>query len=147
HLRLRLAPRRAPLAGDARVRRVGRGAHARARPRARVPPAARATARAMSPALVAALVVVALYAAAVLALVLAGRRADAAALARFAPDCAVLLGRLARDPRLSRPRRALLALAVLYLASPVDLVPDFVPVAGQLDDVVIVVLLLRGVLR
>ena len=51
----------------------------------------------MSPALVALLAVLALYVAAILALAVAGRRTDAAALARFAPDCAVLLGRLARD--------------------------------------------------
>ena len=47
------------------------------------------------------------------------------------------------------PRRRKLALVALlgYLASPIDLVPDFIPVAGQLDDVLAVVLVLRFVLR
>ncbi|TMM01446.1 MAG: DUF1232 domain-containing protein [Actinobacteria bacterium] len=101
----------------------------------------------MSPALVALLAVLALYVAAILALAVAGRRTDAAALARFAPDCAVLLGRLARDPRVPRARRIALGAGVLYLACPIDLIPDFVPVAGQLDDAIVLALLLRGVVR
>jgi uncharacterized membrane protein YkvA (DUF1232 family) len=93
------------------------------------------------------LIVVALYAAAVLALVVAGRRADAAALARFVPDCVVLVRRLVGDPRV--PRRSRLALIALlgYLVSPIDLVPDFVPVAGQLDDAIMLALVLRHVVR
>jgi len=66
----------------------------------------------------------------VVALVAAGRRTDARALARALPDLLVLTGRLLRDPRV--PRRWKLALAALaaYLAFPLDLVPDFIPVAG-----------------
>ena len=77
----------------------------------------------------------------------AGRRTDARALAGFVPDCVVLFRRLLRDPRLSRRRKLLLAALVVYLASPLDLVPDFIPVAGQLDDAVIVAVVLRSVLR
>ncbi len=68
-------------------------------------------------------------------------------LARFLPDCIVLLRRLARDPRV--PRRAKLALVLLvpYLASPVDLVPDFLPVIGHLDDAALAALALRYVVR
>ncbi len=40
-----------------------------------------------------------------------------------------------------------LGLLAAYLASPIDLVPDFIPVAGQLDDAILVALVLRGVLR
>jgi len=89
----------------------------------------------------------ALYAAGVGALVLAGRRADAAALARFVPDCVVLVRRLAGDPRV--PWRSRLALGALlaYLLSPIDLVPDFVPVAGQLDDALLLALVLRHLVR
>jgi uncharacterized membrane protein YkvA (DUF1232 family) len=87
------------------------------------------------------------YAAAVLALVLAGRRTDAAALARFIPDCVVLLRRLCADPRVARWRKALLLFMIAYLAMPFDLVPDFIPVAGQLDDAILVALVLRTVLR
>ena len=88
-----------------------------------------------------------LYAGLVGALVAAGRRADAAAIARLVPDCFVLVQRLARDPRVPRRRRWLLGALVAYLAMPVDLVPDFIPVAGQVDDALIVLWVLRGVLR
>ena len=89
----------------------------------------------------------ALYAAAVGALVLAGRRTDAAALARFVPDCVVLVRRLLRDPRVPRRSRLVLGAVLAYLVSPIDLVPDVVPVAGQLDDAVILALALRHLIR
>ena len=93
------------------------------------------------------LCLLALYFLCVLALVLAGRRTDARALAGFIPDCIVLVKRLALDPRTSRPQRwALVALAA-YLVSPFDLVPDFVPVAGQLDDAILVALAVSWLLR
>jgi uncharacterized membrane protein YkvA (DUF1232 family) len=81
------------------------------------------------------------------ALVLAGRREDARAMAGFVPDCVVLLRGLLGDPRLPRSRKWLLAGLLLYLASPIDLVPDFIPVVGQLDDAIVLVLVLRSVLR
>jgi uncharacterized membrane protein YkvA (DUF1232 family) len=87
------------------------------------------------------------YAGFVLWLVLVGRRSDARALARFIPDCIVLVTRLARDPRVSRRRKLLLLALVAYLALPFDLVPDFIPVAGQLDDAIVVALVLRSVIR
>lgn len=87
------------------------------------------------------------YAATVFTLIAAGRRTDTRALARFIPDCIVLLGRLVADPRVPRSRKTLLALVIAYLATPLDLVPDFIPVAGQLDDAIIVALVLRSVFR
>jgi uncharacterized membrane protein YkvA (DUF1232 family) len=87
------------------------------------------------------------YAAFVLALWFAGRRDEARALAGFVPDCAVLCRRLLRDPRVPRARRLALAAIVAYLLLPFDVVPDFVPVAGQLDDAVLLVLVLRGIAR
>jgi uncharacterized membrane protein YkvA (DUF1232 family) len=87
------------------------------------------------------------YAAAVLALVTLGRRADARALAGFIPDCVVLVQRLMRDPRVPRRRKLALVLLAAYLVLPFDLVPDFIPVAGQLDDAILVALVLRGVVR
>lgn len=87
------------------------------------------------------------YAAAVAALVVAGRRGDAIALARVVPDCVVLLRRLCVDSRVAWWRKALLVGAVAYLVMPIDLVPDFIPVAGQLDDAIVVALVLRTVLR
>ncbi len=93
------------------------------------------------------LAVVVLYALAVLALIALGRRGDARALAGFIPDCLVLVRRLLGDSRVPRRRKALLGLLAAYLALPIDLVPDFIPVAGQLDDAIIVALVLRAVLR
>ena len=87
------------------------------------------------------------YAAFVGWLVLAGRREDARAFATFIPDCIVLVTRLAREPRVSRRRKLQLAALVGYLALPFDLVPDFIPVAGQLDDAIIVALVLRSFVR
>jgi len=98
-------------------------------------------------ALIGVAAVVVVYALALALLALAGRRGDARALARFVPDCVVLVKRLLGDPRVPRRRKLLLAAVVVYLASPIDLVPDFVPVAGQLDDAIVVALALRAIVR
>jgi uncharacterized membrane protein YkvA (DUF1232 family) len=87
------------------------------------------------------------YVLAVAALIAAGRREDARALAGFIPDCIVLVSRLARDHRVSRPRRLLLFGVLGYLALPIDLVPDFLPGIGQLDDAVLLGLALRLVVH
>jgi len=91
--------------------------------------------------------VLSLYAAFVLALLAAGRRVQARALAAFVPDCAILCRRLLGDPRVPRARKIALAAMVAYLVLPFDLVPDFIPVAGQLDDAVLRALVLRWVVR
>jgi uncharacterized membrane protein YkvA (DUF1232 family) len=96
---------------------------------------------------IAAGVTLAVYAGAVGALVVAGRRTDAVALARFVPDCVVLVRRLLRDPGVPRRSRAVLGVLLVYLLSPIDLVPDFVPVAGQLDDALLLALALRHLVR
>ena len=88
-----------------------------------------------------------LYAAAVVMLAALGKRSDARALAGFIPDCIVLVRRLLRDPRVPRRRKLALGLLVAYLALPLDLVPDFIPVAGQLDDAILVALVLRSLVR
>src|SRR5436190_22728301 len=87
------------------------------------------------------------YASFVCWLALIGRRDDARALASFIPDCIVLVTRLARDDRVPRRRKLMLLALVGYLALPFDLVPDFIPVAGQLDDAIVVALVLRRVVR
>ena len=76
-----------------------------------------------------------------------GRHSDARALAGFIPDCAVLVARLVRDPRVRRGDKLLLVALGGYLALPFDLVPDFVPVAGQLDDALVAALVLRRLVR
>jgi uncharacterized membrane protein YkvA (DUF1232 family) len=92
-------------------------------------------------------IMVALWAAFVVWLAAVGRRSDARALATFIPDCIVLVTRLARDPRVPKRRKLLLLGLGGYLALPFDLVPDFIPVAGQLDDAIIVALVLRHFVR
>jgi uncharacterized membrane protein YkvA (DUF1232 family) len=72
---------------------------------------------------------------------------DARAFARFIPDCVVLISRLAREPRVPRWRKLLLLAVVGYLLVPIDLIPDFIPVAGQLDHAVIVALVLRSLIK
>lgn len=100
-----------------------------------------------SPVIVAALVAIALYALFVAGLALAGRGPEARALARLVPDCLVLARGLLGDREV--PGRCKLALAglVIYLASPIDLVPDFLPVIGVLDDAILVALTLRWIVR
>lgn len=68
-------------------------------------------------------------------------------LAAFIPDCVTMVRRLRRDPRV--PRRAKIAVVVagLWVASPIDLIPEFLPVIGPLDDLVVVVLALRYAAR
>ena len=89
----------------------------------------------------------ALWALAVVMLIVTGRRTEARAFAAFIPDCVILLRRLLGDPRVPRRRKAVLGLTALYLAMPFDLVPDFIPVAGQLDDAIVLAVVLRYVIR
>lgn len=91
-------------------------------------------------------VLVGLYLAFVFALLAAGRGSDARAVAGFIPDCLVLFRRLLADPRVPRARKLAVVVMIGYLALPVDLIPDFIPVAGQLDDAILVAVVLRFVL-
>lgn len=67
------------------------------------------------------------------------------ALARALPDIARLLARLLADSGLPRSAKIALAAAAVYLLSPFDLLPDFVPLAGYVDDLLLAALLLDGV--
>ena len=69
------------------------------------------------------------------------------ATARIVPDTVRLIRRLAADPSLHRGVRVRLWLLLAYLVSPIDLIPDFVPVIGYADDAVIVSLVLRSVIK
>ena len=92
-------------------------------------------------------VAVALYALLILALVVFGRSDLVRGVAGFIPDCLVFVKRLLGDPAVPRRAKLLLAGLAAYLALPFDLVPDFIPVAGQLDDAIVVALVLRAALR
>lgn len=66
---------------------------------------------------------------------------------RLLPDLLRMLKRLAADDTLPRGVRIRLWLLIGYLAMPIDLVPDFIPVIGYADDAVIVAIALRSVTR
>jgi len=66
---------------------------------------------------------------------------------RLLPDILRLLKRLATDPEVPRGAKVRLWLLFVYLAMPIDLVPDFLPVIGYADDAIIVAAVLRSVVR
>jgi uncharacterized membrane protein YkvA (DUF1232 family) len=68
-------------------------------------------------------------------------------LSSFVPDCVTTIRRLRGDPRVPRRAKVAVALAGLWLLSPIDLLPEFLPVIGPLDDVVVVALALRYAAR
>src|ERR687896_704810 len=92
-------------------------------------------------------IALAIYAGFLGVLVVLGRREEARAWAALVPHALILTRRLLRDPRVSTLDKALLWLLLAYIVSPVDVVPDFIPIAGQLDDAVVVALVLRFLLR
>jgi uncharacterized membrane protein YkvA (DUF1232 family) len=63
------------------------------------------------------------------------------------PELVRLIARLVGDPLLPRTAKIALAAAMVYLASPIDLIPDFVPLIGYLDDVLVAALLVDGILN
>ncbi len=67
--------------------------------------------------------------------------------ARILPDAIRLVRRLAADGSLHRGVRVRLWLLLVYLASPIDLIPDFIPVVGYADDAIITSLVLRSVIK
>jgi uncharacterized membrane protein YkvA (DUF1232 family) len=67
--------------------------------------------------------------------------------AGFLPACHTTVGRLRADPRVPRRAKVAVAFAGLWVLSPIDLIPEFLPVIGPLDDVVVVALALRYAAR
>jgi uncharacterized membrane protein YkvA (DUF1232 family) len=88
-----------------------------------------------------------LWLTALVMLVLLGRRQQARELAALIPHLLALFRGLLRDPRVPRSSKLWLAASVLWIASPIDLVPEFIPVLGPLDDAIVAALVLRHVLR
>lgn len=92
-------------------------------------------------------VMVVLYAVAVLLLILAGRRVAAKELALLVPNLLLLFKDLLRDPAVPRGPKVLLWIGIVWIASPIDLLPEFIPVLGPLDDAVVAALVLRFLVR
>ena len=66
---------------------------------------------------------------------------------RFVPDVVRLLTALSRDKTMSGKVRRRLGVLLVYLAFPIDLIPDFIPVLGYADDVIVIAYVLRSVVR
>jgi len=80
-------------------------------------------------------------------LLVSGRRQQARELVALIPNLLILFRGLLRDPRVPRSSKLWLAFAAVWIASPIDLVPEFIPILGPLDDVIIAALILRRVAR
>ncbi|HEY8758730.1 MAG TPA: DUF1232 domain-containing protein [Candidatus Limnocylindria bacterium] len=83
----------------------------------------------------------------IVVLIVLGRRALARELATLVPNLARLFAGLVRDPRVPLRAKVVLGATALYLAMPIDVVPDFIPIAGSLDDAIVAAFALRFVVR
>jgi len=93
------------------------------------------------------LVVIAIWIVVVVVLVVVGRFVLARELALLVPNLIRLFGGLLRDARVPLRAKIVLAVATVWLASPIDLIPEFIPIVGSVDDAVVAALALRFVLR
>jgi len=93
------------------------------------------------------LVLIAVWIVVVVILVVVGRILLARELALLLPNLIRLFGGLLRDGRVPLRAKVVLAVATLWLASPIDLIPEFIPIVGSLDDAVVAAVALRFVLR
>jgi uncharacterized membrane protein YkvA (DUF1232 family) len=92
-------------------------------------------------------VFVVLWALFLLVLAVSGRREEARAMVRFIPDCVVLLRRLIAEDEVSGRTKLLVAITIGYLVFPIDVVPDFIPILGHLDDALLLLWTLRSLVR
>jgi len=92
-------------------------------------------------------ITLAVWAIAIVMLYVAGRRMTAAKLARAIPDVLALFRGLLADPRTPLTSKIVVGLGFLYLVNPIDLIPEFVPVIGPLDDVIVTALMLRHLVK
>jgi uncharacterized membrane protein YkvA (DUF1232 family) len=97
--------------------------------------------------LIALAITVVVYAVFVALLYAFGRRTAARELALLVPQLAGLFKRLLRDPRVPRGSKVVVAFGIVWVLSPIDLIPEFVPFLGPLDDAVVAVLVLRHLLK
>jgi uncharacterized membrane protein YkvA (DUF1232 family) len=97
--------------------------------------------------LIALAVGIAVWLLAIMILVIVGRKQQARELAAAIPNLLVLFRGLLRDPRVPRGSKTWVLVAVIWIASPIDLVPEFIPVLGPADDLIVAALVLRHVLK
>ena len=97
--------------------------------------------------LIALAIILLLYILFIIWLYTAGKNSAVRAIGGFIPDCLILFKRILGDKSVSTRYKWPVALLVGYLALPIDIVPDFIPVAGQLDDVIIVGIVLRYIIK
>jgi uncharacterized membrane protein YkvA (DUF1232 family) len=92
-------------------------------------------------------VAAAIYVLAVAGLLVAGRRTAAREVAALLPNLLILFKGLVRDPRVPRGSKVLLVIGAAWVASPIDLIPEFILLLGPLDDAVVAALILRHLVR
>ena len=97
--------------------------------------------------LIAIAVAVAIYVILVAALIVSGRHVAAKELALLVPNLVLLFKDLLRDPEVPRGPKIALAIGVVWLISPIDLLPEFLPVLGPVDDAVVAALVLRYLVK
>ena len=97
--------------------------------------------------MIALIIGVAIWLVAIVVLVALGRRAQARELVGLVPNLVILFRGLVGDERVPRPTKGLVWFALVWLASPIDLIPEFIPVLGPLDDAIVAAVVLRYVLR
>jgi uncharacterized membrane protein YkvA (DUF1232 family) len=90
---------------------------------------------------------VAIWLLVILVLLALGRKAQARAIAGLVPNLIILFRGLVGDPRVPGMTKGLVWFALAWLVSPIDLIPEFIPVLGPLDDAIVAALVLRYVLR
>lgn len=104
----------------------------------------------MRNALIIAGVLAGLWVLSCLAMILFANRLPAGLLrdiAEFLPACVTTARTLRKNPAVPRRAKVALVIAIVWVLSPIDLLPEFLPVIGPLDDVVAVILLLRYAAR
>jgi uncharacterized membrane protein YkvA (DUF1232 family) len=97
--------------------------------------------------LIAVAIAVGVWLLAILVLVLLGRKSQARELAVLLPNLVILFRGLLGDDRVSMSSKVWLWFALAWFLSPLDLIPEFIPVVGPLDDAIVAAVVLRHVLR
>lgn len=88
-----------------------------------------------------------IYILSLFSLFFSGRKTDARAIGGFIPDCIVFFKNLITDPQVPVHYKLILIFLLGSLISPIDLIPDFIPVVGQLDDAILIILALRYIVK